>query len=312
MFMHTLGQILLSVILPVFIIIGIGWLLDRRFQLDLPTLSKLNFYVFVPALMFVLLLEEKITGTELLRVGVFSLAHFVLLFTLAWAVFLHRSLRDRRTVMTLGVVLYNCGNFGIPLVLLAFGHGPIGVLVIIIMVQNFVTFTAGVWLMERQTRSAGSALANMLKMPTLYAIALALVMRWQGWVLPRELLVINDPAGRPGVINYLANGLIGIALLTLGVQLSRARLSRALGPVTAVTGMRLLVSPLLAAALLPFFRFTPETAAVLVVAAGFPVAVNLTILSAEYRRHEDLASQSIFISTLLSALTLAVLLAVMK
>ena len=55
MFIHTLGQILYSVILPVFIIIGVGWLLDRKFQLDLPTLSKLNFYVFVPALMFVML-----------------------------------------------------------------------------------------------------------------------------------------------------------------------------------------------------------------------------------------------------------------
>jgi len=303
MFMQTLGQILLSVILPVFFIIGIGWLLDRRFQLDLPTLSKLNFYVFVPALMFVLLLEEKITGTELLGVGAFSLAHFVLLFALAWVVFLHRRLRDRRTVMTLGVVLYNCGNFGIPLVLLAFGHGPIGVLVIIIMVQNFVTFTAGVWLMERQARSAGSALANMLKMPTLYAIVLALLLRWQGWEVPGPLMKS---------IEYLADGLIGIALLTLGVQLSRARLSRALGPVTAVTGMRLLASPLLAAALVPFFHFSKEVTAVLVVAAGFPVAVNLTILSAEYRQHEDLASQSIFISTLLSAVTLAVLLAVMK
>jgi len=303
MFMQTLGQILLSVILPVFFIIGIGWLLDRRFQLDLPTLSKLNFYVFVPALMFVLLLEEKITGTELLGVGAFSLAHFVLLFALAWIVFLHRRLRDRRTVMTLGTVLYNCGNFGIPLVLLAFGHGPIGVLVIIIMVQNFVTFTAGVWLMERQARSAGSALANMLKMPTLYAIVLALLLRWQGWEVPGPLMKS---------IKYLADGLIGIALLTLGVQLSRARLSRALGPVTAVTGMRLLASPLLAAALVPFFHFSKEVTAVLVVAAGFPVAVNLTILSAEYRQHEDLASQSIFISTLLSAVTLAVLLAVMK
>jgi hypothetical protein len=314
MFTQTLTQILVSVILPVFVIIGIGWLLDRRFQLDLPTLSKLNFYVFVPALMFVMLLEEPITAKELLTVGVFSVAHFALLFALAWAAFLHRRLRDRRTVMTLGAVLYNCGNFGIPLVLLAFpgNRGVVGILVIIIMVQNLLTFTAGVWLMERQARAAGSALLNMLKLPTLYAIVLALLMRWQGWELPREMLVLNDPHGRPGVINYLANGLIGIALLTLGVQLSRARLSKALGPVSAVTGMRLLVSPLLAAGLLLFFPFSREVAAVLIVAAGFPVAVNLTILSAEYRQHEDLASQSIFISTLLSAVTLAVLLAVVR
>jgi len=160
-----------------------------------------------------------------------------------------------------------------------------------------------VWLMERQARAAGSALVNMLKQPTLYAIVLALLLRGLGWTVPKPLM---------DAIKYLGDGLIGVALLTLGVQLSRARLSRALAPVGAVTGMRLLVSPLLAAALAPLFHFSREITAVLIVAAGFPVAVNLTILSAEYRTHEDLAAQSIFISTLLSAVTLAVLLAVVR
>ena len=302
-----LFTILTSIILPIFIIIGIGWALDRAFRLDLPTLSKLNFYVFVPALMFVMLLRDDLDLGQVARISLFTIAHLALLFAVAWSVFLHRGLRPKQTVMTLGVVLNNCGNYGIPLVMLAFkgrtAETAVGALVIIIMIQNLFTFTAGVWMMERQARGAGSVLKNMAKIPVVYVIILALLMRWQGWHLPEPLMA---------PVNHLADGLIAIALLTLGVQLSRARLTRALAPVATVTGMRLFLAPLLAAALLPFFHFDNSIAAVMIVAAGFPVAVNLTILAAEYKQDEDLAAQSIFISTLLSALTLTVILALVR
>lgn len=302
------SSILISVILPVFVIIGIGWLLDRAFTLDQPTLSKLNFYVFLPALMFVMLLNDRIGLRELLAVGAFTTLHMLLLFGLSWGLFSFGNLQARRTVMSLGVALNNCGNFGIPLVLLAFGTttgsvDTVGVLTVIIMVQNLATFTGGIWLMEREKPGGGSILLNIARLPVLYVIILAFVMRWQHWVLPKPIAV---------PVNHLADGLIAVALLTLGVQLSRARLTRVALPVVLITGARLLVAPLLAVALLPFFHFGRQIDSILIVAAGFPVAVNLTILSAEYRRDEDLASQSIFISTLLSGVTLAVILALVR
>jgi predicted permease len=297
------ATIVLSVILPIFIIIGIGALLDRRFTLDLPTMSRLNFYVFVPALGFVKLLEANVGAGEMLRVGAFTAAQMILLFALAWAVFSLPALRNRRTVGTLGVVLNNCGNYGLPLVLLAFGDSLVGVLIVIITVQNLFTFTAGIWLFEHQGRSPWAALGNMAKIPVIYSIAAALLVRGLHWMPPETIMA---------PMHYLSDGLIAVALLTLGVQLSRARPAGAPGPVAAVTVGRLLAAPLLTAAMLPFFHFTAPVAAVLLVIAGAPVAVNLSILTAEYRRDQDLAAQSIFLSTLLSAATLAVILMLVK
>lgn len=299
-------QILGSVILPIFLIVGAGWLLDRVFRLDLPTLSKLNFYIFVPALMFVMLLDDRIDARTVGVVSVFTLLHLLLLFGLTWAVGALPALRPRRTVLTLGVALNNCGNFGIPLVGLAFVHwpvNPVAILTVIIMVQNLFTFTAGVWLMEREARGGAGVLRSMAKIPVVYVILLALLLNWRHWMPPAPVM---------HSIRLIGQGLIPIALLTLGVQLSRARLSKALGPVFTVTGLRLLFAPLLAVALLPLFHLDHAVAAILVTAAGFPVAVNLTILSAEYRQDEDLAAQSIFLSTLLSGATLAVLLALVR
>ena len=45
--------ILKSVLLPIFIMISLGYVLQKRFKLDLSTLAKLNINVFVPGFIFV-------------------------------------------------------------------------------------------------------------------------------------------------------------------------------------------------------------------------------------------------------------------
>ena len=84
---------------------------------------------------------------------------------------------------------------------------------------------------------------------------------------------------------------------------------RNLAPLSAATGLRLVLSPLVAAALALCFQFSNETAQVLIAVAGMPMSVNIYILCAEYRHEESIASQGVFWTTLLSAFTLAVLLA---
>jgi len=104
--------------------------------------------------------------------------------------------------------------------------------------------------------------------------------------------------------------LIPVALITLGAQLSRSWSAANLLPISAVSFLRLAISPLLAAALIPCFGFSGPAASLLVVAAGMPVAVNVYILAAEYERDDALASQAVFWTTLLSAVTVSALLAV--
>jgi predicted permease len=113
-------------------------------------------------------------------------------------------------------------------------------------------------------------------------------------------------------LNYLSDGLIPMALLTLGMQLARTRLNHSIASLSAVTIMRLVVSPIITTLLVLPFGFTKTVAAVLIVTAGFPVPVNLYVLSAEYRQDEELAGQAILVSTILSALTVSILLAMYR
>jgi predicted permease len=73
--------------------------------------------------------------------------------------------------------------------------------------------------------------------------------------------------------------------------------------------MRLMLAPLVAVLMVAAWSaFSPAglgtLGPVMIIAAGMPVAVNVYVLSVEYQRDSDLASQTIFLTTLLSALTL--------
>lgn len=296
--------ILVSVILPIFLLIGLGALLDRRFKLDAATLSKLNFYVFVPALAFVKLLDARLPSERLASVGLFGIAHVLMMLALSWAVFSLPIWRSERTALAIGASFSNVGNYGIPFVAIAFGDELIDVVAILIVVQNLLTFTLGVWLMEQGSSGVARGALAALKAPVVVAVALALVLRASHAALPPQIR---------GPLNYLADGLIPVALLTLGVQLSRTKLEHGAAMVAAVSVARLVVAPLVAAGMVVWlFRFAGGVADVLIVSAGFPVAVNTYILAAEYRQSEGTASQAVFWTTLLSAITLTAALAAVR
>ncbi|MDP6381105.1 MAG: AEC family transporter, partial [Phycisphaerae bacterium] len=185
----------------------------------------------------------------------------------------------------------------------AFGDEYISVIAIIIMVQNFLVFSVGIWLLERKTDGGSCFLTGVLKVPTIYAIvaalALRLILRPYNLELPPQLM-------QP--LNYLAGGLIPIALLTLGIQLGRTRMTSNLLPISVIAVLRLAVSPILAVLLVYIFRFEGTIASILIVAAGLPVAVNVFILSAQYKHDEQFASQAVFWTTLLSGVTISILL----
>ncbi len=51
-----------DICLPIFLIIGAGWLFDRKFRIDLDSLIKLNIYFFISAFIFVRETQSTLTG----------------------------------------------------------------------------------------------------------------------------------------------------------------------------------------------------------------------------------------------------------
>ena len=301
-------QIITEVCLPIFMVAGLGWLLDRRFSLHLETLVKINIYLLVPAFIFVRLVDTPLAGREAGRVMLCTL--LVILLAGVLSALVARALcmeAGSRKSLALASMFGNCGNFGLPLVTLAFGPQAAAVQVYVLVVMNVSTFTFGLFLANNgaEALSHRRALLSCLRQPAIYAVSAAALCKLTGWEVQR-LTFIWQP------FDLLAAALVGTALLTLGVQLSQTRPVPLAAPMLSALAIRLVAAPLLAWGVTQAMGFPPAVAAVLILTAGAPTAVNTALLAHEFGGNTAFATGSVYYSTLLSLLTTSVNLAILR
>lgn len=302
----TVWLIVRDVCLPILVLIGAGFAFDRRYKLDLETLVKLNIYLFVPAFIFVRVTQSTI-GTSLgFRLVAFTTSMIASMAVLSLLVGRLRNYTpEQRKTLLLTSMFYNSGNFGIPLITLAFPDVGPGVQVFVLMTMNISTFSIGLMLASAQSCPAGRSIrfriGPVLKQPSIYAIIAAIILKTFN-VPVQEAIFVWKPA------EFLADALIGLALVTLGVQLSQTRRSRCHGPLAWALAIRLVGGPLCAVGLTALFGFDKVVTAVLILGATAPTAVNTALLAHEFRGDSQTAAAAVFYSTGLSFLSVGAVL----
>lgn len=285
---------------------GFGWLLDRRYQLDLGSLIKLNIYLFVPAFMFVNVVKSDLSGGEALRVIGFTACVIGSMFFLAALVGKIAGYdRPQLRSLQLATMFYNSANYGIPLMALAFPQVGAVFQVFIVIVQNISCFTVGLFLASSAQRTGWRAFLPMLRQISIWAIFAAVLVRifevpvhqWRWLWVP---------------LHYFSDGLVAMALVTLGVQLSKTEHRQPLGRLSWALTLRLLVAPLLGCALVPLFGFHGEMARIMIVSTSFPTAVNTAMLAHEFGADSHFAAAAVFYSTVASMLTVTLLIALVR
>jgi predicted permease len=305
-------RIFTSVCLPIILLAGTGWALDRFLRLDLRTLVKLNIQLFVPAFLFVRIATSNLDLLSGLQVVGFTLAMLFLLGVLSfWLARASGWSKAVRKALQMSTMFYNCGNFGIPVMTLAFpGTGPV-IQAFVLMTMNLTTFSAGVMLAHAEpVPGAPSRWWTVLRQPSLFAIALALLIKGLGATAALQSV---DAIWKP--VQFLADGLVPVALLTLGVQLSQTPPLQFRGPLLAAVAMRLIGGPLLAWALVSLAHIASPIGAILIAGAAAPTAINAAMLVHEYGDGDDEAgfvAAAVFASTLFSALTVTVVLTLLR
>ncbi|MBB6672510.1 AEC family transporter [Cohnella nanjingensis] len=295
-------------VLPISILIAIGILLQRSFKLDIRTLSKLNFYLFSPAIMFKLLYGTAISMQLFGQVILFFVLFMALQYGLVEAVVRIRRYRPgMRSAMRNSVLFYNSANYGIPLNQLAFANNPytLSVQVLIMMMQSLIPNTYGVYNVNAHKANWREIRRVILSMPVIYVIPLALAMRYFEVPLP-------DSAGT--AVEYLSNAFIGTALITLGVQLgnmSWAIRRTMLADVSTAVLLRLVAGPLLAWLTVALMGMEGLMASALIVSSAVPTSLSSVLLAVEFDNEPAFASQSVFVSTVLSTVTVAVVIALL-
>src|SRR5690606_9072313 len=124
-----------------------------------------------------------------------------------------------------------------------------------------------------------------------------------------RIFEVPIPAPVQTPLNYVSDAFIGTALLTLGVQLGQMkwRVSRELAIDVGISGaLRLVAGPLLAWAVVSMMGIDGLIAAALIVSSAVPTSLSSVLLAVEFDNEKEFASQSVFISTLLSIFTVTI------
>jgi predicted permease len=304
--MQTVSFLFFNIILPIFIPIGAGYLLQRKFPLNVATLTKIQFYIFIPALLFTTMYKTELNSALLQDLILANLVLFVLL----WVACLvcARALKldaNKRSAFINSVCFYNSGNYCIPLVQLMYHTAfAFSVQIVVMLIQQLLTNTIGVMnASSSSNRSWKQAVLDNFRMPMTYAVLLAILCRCLNIDVPKPLWTSMD---------LMAQGLVPTALVTLGAQLASTRLYVRNFRVLVSNAMRLLAGPLLAAGVCWVWDIHGVVAQVMVICAAAPSAVNTVLLAIEYQSDPEFASQTVFLSTLLSALTMPIVIALVQ
>jgi len=303
--MEILLSIFVENILPVFIILGLGYLLDKKFHLDVKTISRTAFYVLGPCLIFTSLTRSSVSGEELGRIVLFEVTGTAILLLISWSLArLTHLTRKQESAFLLSVLFVNAGNYGLSVNLFAFGEEAMARAIIFFVGSTVLINTLGIFLASRGQANVKTALSNVFKVPAVYAVVLAFVMRSLSWpVTELSWFRALDTIGRAAV---------PVMLLLLGMQLSRNSLGQDLKRVSGATFLRLVVAPLLSLALAAVMGLTGNTYRACVLEASMPTAVNSVILSLEFDVLPNFVTSVIFLSTLLSPLSLTLLIALLS
>lgn len=299
---------LYSVFLPISLPVIAGGLLKHFKGMETKTLSALSLYVMSPALIFETLEKASVTSGDVAVTIAFCIINVIILWMLCG--FTGKILKlsqPESSGLGLTTMFTNSVNYGLPLVLLAFGQAGLDKASVYVIVQIIIINTLGVYLAARSHFSAVKAVKSVFTLPSVYAAALAVLMRVTDASLPE---------GLETGISMLSAAYAPLALVILGAQMMGVRGSSQISPVSrrgfwAGMSMRMAVAPLVAWGILAALSVEGTLFAVILILSAMPAAVNAVILAEQYDAAPRLVSMCILWTTLASFIILPVLIGVL-
>ena len=299
--MNGLLSIFIGTLLPVFALVGLGALVAKPLDLQARTLSRASYYLFIPAFVFQTLSSAKIDITVAARVSLYTTAvHLgvaLLGFLIATAL-----KRPPATIAAyvLVAIFGNTGNMGLPIVKFDMGAAALPIAVIYFLGILTISFIVGVAAANWHKGIGLNALFSVLKTPALIALIPAVVVNLLGLELP-------TPITRGGQL--LADAMIPVMLVGLGIQLTNTGMPKFTTDVWVASSIRLIGAAVLAFAFAPVFGVTGLERAVGIIQATMPTAVLASIIALENDLEPNFVMACVMLSTLLALPVLTIVLA---
>ena len=298
---------IIEIVLPVFLVVGAGYIALKREILPEPTgdiLMKFTQTFAIPCLLFLALYRLDFTAFFDLKLIISfytgALTCFALGVLVARKVFKRRP--GESIAIGFGALFSNSVLLGLPITERAYGVDALGPTYLLIALHTPICFLVGITAMEisrADGRSAGETarvtLVAMFKNTVTLACFAGVVLNLGGVPMPSALVDAMDMLARAG---------LPAALFALGAVLSQYRFRAALGEASAITAISLIIHPAIVYLLaVETFALSDEFVRSAVLMAAMAPGVNAYVFASMYDRAKGEAATTVVLSTTVSILT---------
>nr|WP_245354457.1 AEC family transporter [Brachybacterium sacelli] len=286
-------------------LIAVGWVAGRTGVLGPHgryVLNRTTFFIASPALVLIGLLEADVREVLSVPMAVAAISGLTTgaLLVLVLRVFTARRGTELLVAAISGSVV-NAANMGFPIA--AYVLGDISHALPVILFQMGVYNPLYLFVLhqrsEKESMGPGGVFRSIAANPTIVAAAIGLVLTLAGAQIPE---VVLEP------VQSLADMAIPAMLLAYGLSLHGSRpLAKDdgyRGLIAVASSAKLLAMPLIALGVGLLFGLSGHSLYEVVVMAALPTAQNVYVAAARYRAAENLARDTVLITTIGTVLVL--------
>ncbi len=302
---------ILNLVAPVFLIVGVGFVL-KLFNMindDFVSLSsKIVFNVSLPALIFTEVSNLKINELIRFDVIVFVYAGTLISFLFVWIISKRIKTPTDRGVFIQGSFRGNFAIIGLALILNIFGKSTLGkaslVLAFTVPLYNVLSVIALTIPLKKEKRiSAVSSFIEIIKNPLIIAVFLA---------LPFSYYHLSIPFFAVKTVNYLAALSLPLALIGIGGFMKFNEVKNEIMLTVYSSFLKLIVIPFAATYIAVLLGFRGDDLGIIFILFSCPTAIASFIMAKAMGSNGKLAANILLITTLFSAVTITLGLFVLK
>jgi len=282
---------ILTPIIPVFLLVGIGAVFARFRKLDTGSISEFIVYLASPALVFTSLSARPLFWNDILMIlaGACGILGGVGLLAGLYSYLTGFHSKG----FSLPVLFMNSGNMGMPLALFAYGHPGLQRATLFFVLISFLQYSLGVYLLN-----SAQGLREIFRLPLIYAAALGLLCSAFEIILPQ-------PVFEP--LNLLGYSTIPLMLVSLGYRLYGIR-PKAWRHSMAGAFIRVFGGLAAGALTVTVLGIEGINEKVILLYSALPSAVINFVLAEKYHQDPDLAASIILLSTVMSLISIPLVL----
>jgi hypothetical protein len=292
----SLSLILLVKIIPLYVLIGIGYLSNKFLHVTKEGVARMLIYVFSPAVVFLGTTQAK-GDNELFLIPIIFFVIGTLLCLITYFIASKIWHDGTEKIASFASGTGNTGYFGLPVCLALVGDDALKIVAMVSIGLILFENTVGFYIVARASHSTKEALKKLLRLPSLYAFAIGIIL---------NLLNITPTVDVINFFNILKGGYVPLGMMMIGLGLAEITMSHLDWKFTSLVFFnKFIVWPGIFLALIYLDKtqlhiFNTTVYSVLLIESLVPVAANCVSYATELKAQPQKIALVVALSTLIA------------